>query len=196
MNVIVDLDEVCYKFVEGYLKYYNVKHGTNIEKKQITKWNWWEIDGIGMTKEKFYATFDEFNRNKMWQGLEVYEDATCALCAIAEDGHNIYYMTDRPRDARRATLKTLIHNGLPVDSVIFARGHDKANIAKVIKADIAIDDKASTIQNYIDLDITAVIRNQPQNRDHVFSVNDSLKLLRCDSLTEFYHIIKSCNNKT
>lgn len=189
MYLGIDLDEVCCKFVDGFLSYYNVRHGTSISLPQITKWNWWDIPEIKMSKEDFDKTFEEFTRCRMFQDLDIYPDTKFALCALAEEGHHICYLTSRPKDARRATLKFILHNGLPVDSVIFCDSGDKPHIAKSMGIAVAIDDKPDTIEAYLKIGITGVLMARPHNhefRAYRFSFKGGLV---AKSMKDFYDMI-------
>jgi uncharacterized HAD superfamily protein len=187
----VDLDEVCCDFVTGFLKYYNVRWRVSppITKSMINDWYWWNIPEIRgeMTEERWKQAFQEFTRARMWQGLDIFPGVQQSLYALFEDGHHICYLTDRPKDARRSTLKFLLHHGLPVDSIVFSNGSSKAKIAKAMGVDIAIDDKPKTLLRYREAGIIPVIMLRGHNAK--FSMmNKDIKSV--SDLVEFYGFVK------
>lgn len=188
----IDLDEVCCDFVTGFLEYFNVRWQVSppITKPQINDWHWWEIPELKdvLTKERWQTAFDEFDRQRMWQELEIFPGVKHVLCALFEEGHHIYYLTDRPKDSRRATLKFILHHGLPIDSIVFSNGSSKAKIAQAMGVHIAIDDKPKTLLMYQALGIVPVIMLRAHNRrfagenPDIQSVND---------MYGFYSAVKS-----
>lgn len=162
MKIAIDLDGVCCRFDEGFLEYMNLRLNLKnpIKKEQITTWNWWELE-LGITKEQWVDCFNEFTNNRMWQALKVYPDVTAALCSLSQQGHELYYLTDRPKEARRATLKFLLQNGLPIDGIIFTK--NKITIAVTLGITVAIDDKIETVEAYYDAGIKSVLRRHPYN---------------------------------
>lgn len=164
MKIAIDLDGVCCRFDKGFLEYMNLR--LNLKKpvttEQITTWNWWEL-GFGFTQEQWITCFNEFTNNRMWQALDVYPYVTSSLCSLSQQGHEIYYLTDRPKEARRATLKFILQNGLPVDGVIFTK--NKTTIAVTLGISVGIDDKVETVEAYYDAGINSVLRKHPYNKE-------------------------------
>jgi uncharacterized HAD superfamily protein len=185
MNIAVDLDGVCFRFSKKILEYCSLKYGYHVSEKDITKWNWWEIPDFPLTEENFLEAFEEFNKNRMWQSLEIYEDVQMSLCVLGKE-HSIHYLTDRPRTARRATLKALLKHGLPIDSVVFCASYSKVKVAEALDIRVAIDDKPSTIEEYSKSEIvTPVVRSQPYNEEI------GCDIARVSSMTEFVEFVNN-----
>ncbi len=147
MKIAVDLDGVCYKFTKGFSDYLRVRlDNPGITEDKITKWNWWEIEEFGITQEEWLRCFDEFTRHRMWQGLELFPEAKEALVSLYEQGGEIYYITARPRESRRSTVKAILSDGLPFDGITFAK--NKAEIAVALDAKYAIDDSLRNMFDY------------------------------------------------
>jgi len=187
MNIAIDLDGVVFDFVGGFLKYFNSRYNMKIEKNWINKWDWHKCYDFSITKEQFDIAFKEFTEFRMWTDLNIFPEARDALCSLAGQGNQIFYLTDRPKDARRATLKAILSNGLPIDSIIFTSFLNKADVAKQLDIKIAIDDKIETIESYYKASICSVKMNRPYNticRVYNGSVNN---------LQEFKKIVEECN---
>lgn len=187
MNIGVDLDGVVFDFITGFLKYFNSRYNMDIQKEWINKWSWDECYNFSITKEQFNITFEEFTEFKMWTALEVFPGAKEALCSLSAKNNQIFYLTDRPKDARRATLKALISNGLPVDSIIFTSYAKKADIAKQLNILVAIDDKPETIEAYKKANIYSVKMERPYN-NYFCCENTSVS-----DLQEFKKIVEKLN---
>jgi len=185
MRIACDMDGVVCKWSEHFLSWLNCLYNKAIQLEDITDWDWWNV--VDITKEEFDNAFVEFTRHGMWSTIPMYEDATNVLCALTSLGHHIYYFTDRPEESRRNTLKYITGNGLTIDSVIFCRGKEKAKIAKELNIDIAIDDKFSTIQDYHDIGIGAILRRQPYNEKFDWDMD-------CRSLRRFKMIVEERSN--
>lgn len=181
-KIAVDLDGVCCNFIDGFLRYMNVRLNLypKITHNHITTWNWWELN-LGFTEYEWNVCFQEFTENRMWQSLDIFDDVMPSLCSLSEEGHEIYYLTDRPRKARRSTLKFLLHNGLPVDGIIFTK--KKIPIAKSLGITIAIDDKTETVEEYYDAGIIAVLRN------HLYNTNTNRYNMKVNNMREFHEYI-------
>jgi uncharacterized HAD superfamily protein len=188
----VDIDEVCCDFVTGFLEYYNIRWQISppITKSMINNWYWWDIPEIEqiVTKERWNIAFAEFDRQRMWQGLTIFPGVKHVLCALFEEGHHICFLTDRPKDARRSTLKFILHHGLPVDSIVFCNGSSKAKIAQSMGVNIGIDDKPKTLQMYQELGIQPVIMLRGHNKKFSEEHKD---IPAVNDMVGFYKIVKA-----
>lgn len=177
MIIGVDLDGVCCDFCGGFSSYLNDKYNLNITEDKITSWHWWEIEEFNLTKEMWLESFSEFTNFKMWQDLEIFPHVKNVLCALSKK-HEIYYLTDRPNESRRSTLKFILKNGLPVDSIFFCDSSKKSLIAKTLSIDVTIDDKPSTIIDYKKNNIKTIIKHMPCNANLQFEDIPRVKDMR------------------
>jgi len=147
-KIACDLDGVVFQFTTKFIEFYNARFGLNDKPDDVTDWNWWTCPNISVTKEQFLQAMDEFTKLRVWQNIPIYDDVYANLCALSLAGHEIVYLTVRPPEARRATAKSIIKNGLPFDGLIFTEHENKIDVAKAIGCDCAIDDKLETVYSY------------------------------------------------
>lgn len=183
MNIAIDLDGVCADFVKRFLEFTNIRYNHTDHPDMLEYWDWWKSKDIQITEQEWMDAFEEFTRYRKWQSIEVIQGAVDALCILNTWGFNIYYLTDRPKEARRATLKFLLKNGFPIDSVIFAKSRDKCRVAKSLDIEIGVDDKPDTVQSYHDAGIQPILIDCFHNRKYDFKP-DSWEPPRFTSLVE------------
>jgi uncharacterized HAD superfamily protein len=198
MRIAVDLDNTIFDFCGEFLRFSNIRFSHDDKICDIDRWDFWNSPNIKLTKDEFDKGFMEFTENKCWHAIPIFPDAKFALCSLSSMGHSIYYMTDRPKNARRATLKALLGNGLPIDSVLFIGFEDKASVAKQLKIDIAIDDKPETIELFRKAGIVPVIRRIEHNFSYIEKNNltSSFSPIKvCNNMTEFMKVVEELEKK-
>lgn len=165
LDVIVDLDGVCYDFTHALRKYRKFKHSVPYsEMPESHCWNFFS-EQWGMTLEEFISTCQEAvaERKLFWEGSPI-SGTEYALEFLHESGHRIHIVTDRSGLAgdlaREATEHWLNTHSLPYTSLTISA--DKT----AVRGDIAIDDRDI---NYDSLDAAGSypwLRDQPWNRHH------------------------------
>lgn len=165
MKVAVDLDGVIANFDKRFLEFTNVHFDRENDPKDIDKWEYWHCEKIDFSEDDFFKGLELFTSYKVWQSIEPYPNAVDAICCLNSMA-DIYYVTARPKNSERTTLKFLINNGFPMGrGILFCYdSKDKANIAKNLKIDIAIDDKIETIYDYDQSGIKTILRSHKHNK--------------------------------
>jgi len=196
MNLAIDIDGCVCNFPKAMTEYTNVRFGIDDDPDKIDKWEWWESGNMKISQIQFDTAFKEFSEHKMWRAIEIYPDVKISLCSLDSLGHNIYYLTARPKSARRATLKYLLQNGLPIDGILFFDDvDDKVEMAKQLNIDIAIEDKPSTIKLYHVEGIRVAARLHAFNKREVAKLNYPYGIDIVESMTDFVKLIQSISNK-
>lgn len=170
MKIGVDLDGVIFDFSTSFLNYCNIKYGLSNKVEDWTKWDLDECENINLNREMVYSAFDDYNKYRMWQSMDIFPFVKDSLCAIEANGHKIIYITHRMIDSERPTLKSIIKHGLPIHGIHFCEtSAEKADICKKMDIPVAIDDKYDTIKAYEEAGITGVLMSARYNRDISYS---------------------------
>lgn len=165
MKIAMDLDGVVFNWVEAFIDYTNAKYGYADDSYEFTQWSFFMQEDVELNEEQFVESYKEFNDYRMWQGLEIYPNVKNSLCALHSMGHEIIYLTHRIAGSEMSTLKSLVHNGLPINGILFER--DKARVAKELGCKIGVDDKPQTLIEYNKAGILPVKMKHKYNLEKV-----------------------------
>lgn len=117
MRLGIDLDGVVANFTEGWMRFYNDQHGTSLEVDDSKRWN----DIVHLTR---FVHMDEFwdwaadldGRSLFWH-LEPFPGAVEALVELADAGHSIVILTQKPAYAVDDTKEWVKRVGIPASEV-------------------------------------------------------------------------------
>jgi len=201
MKILVDIDNVVVDFVTAMIAYLNVKYDKNFKVSDMVAWDFTDSPNIDITTEQFYQAYDDFMKLDLWDKAPIYSDANSVLNRLFED-HCVIYLSSRPPTAEKKTISCFTENGIPFNGfqvlrseaqptacgmINFCQGLSKGEIAKNWEADVAVEDKPSTIQSYINKGIMVVRKEEPYNE---LKYTGNLSLLRSSpNLTEFEKIV-------
>jgi len=202
MKLIIDIDNVVCNFVYAMIEYINFKLSKNFKPKDVTVWDFVDSPRIDIEYDHMMELFNEFFGLKLWSNVPLYPDTKEILNWIAKN-HEFIYLTNRPPEAEQNTIDYFEHHNLPYcathvlrsyeddvcsGSITFINGHRKAEFAKIIGADVAIEDKPKTVQEYLDEGIHVALKVEPYNEWIKYDDSDG-KLHRCKNLTEFKELV-------
>lgn len=161
----IDLDGVCFDFLNAFRTWLNDKLDKSLEKEEITSYYWYEDTDI--TKKEFFREFDRFGmEGRGYRNLELLDGAVDGLNAIDAAGHKIFYITNRPLYAIEDTKTALANAGFPQqENLYFAKG-DKTPLVKEFNVDVFIDDSPRTISQ-----LAANTRAQIYCRNYKFNAH-------------------------
>ena len=158
-----DIDDTLINLREHAFHIYNKKLDQNVEIEHFHALDKVEIHELfGMTAEE---------GGKMWNGsLEeiyftscpTYPDAVETLQKLENDGHEIYYITARPKEHGERTMEWMIEQGFPVRKDRFFYGmndEDKVHIIKELELDYYFDDKPAVLETLGDCKVKSVRKN-------------------------------------
>jgi len=192
----VDLDGVVFDFVTDFVKFYNARLGYTDHPDDVVKWDWWECPNLRITKDEFNMVLNEYTRLRMWRDTPIYSDVKSNLCSISLQGVDVIYITCRPKESRRSTVKSILSNGLPFDGIEFVDHTEKAEYAVFRNMSAVIEDKVETVISYAKAGLKTYFRVDNHNRNRVDEVMNALNdeqtnnLVLVDSFREFAEDIR------
>jgi uncharacterized HAD superfamily protein len=163
MKIGVDLDGCVFDFVSHFMDFYNRLLGLDDKPEDATSWDWWDCPNLKITQEEFFKAVKQYTKMGYPQEQPIISGATESLIDIANDNHEIVYISDRPSESHRITINSLLDHNLPINSVIFCKSKEKASICKAMGINICIEDKPSTVIDYAQNGIDVGF--------HIYSIN-------------------------
>lgn len=176
----VDLDGISFDFINAFRLWLNDHLDLHIKEEEITSYYWHE-NRDDINEADFWREFDAFGLAGGYRNLKLLPGTLEALSAIADAGHEIYYVTNRPEYALEDTIAALKEHNFPFrENLIFAKG-SKSPIIKEKNIDVFIDDSPRTIE-----EITVNTRASVYCRNYKFNEHlDDTFFTRVNSWEEF-----------
>ena len=176
MRYGIDLDGVCFDFLNVFRTHLNNRFGMKLEEEEITSYYWYE-NTDGMDKDDFFIEFHKFGRAGGYRTLPVLPGTLDALDRINAGGNQIFYITNRPEYAREDTIAALEEHGFPYAKNLFFAHGDKSSIVDKLNIGVFVEDSGKTIMDIAENTSSHVYCvDYPHNRDvehvHVERIND------------------------
>jgi|SRR3954466_262365 uncharacterized HAD superfamily protein len=163
-----DIDDTLINLREHAFYIYNKKLEQNVAPDVFHALNRVEIhEPFGLTDEQ---------GKEMWEGSleEIYyttcppfPDAVETLQALDNEGHEVYYITSRPKEHGERTKKWLKEQGFPVRDDRFFYGmqdEEKIDIIQKLQLDYYFDDKPAVLNTLTYDSLKVVVKDQSYNR--------------------------------
>lgn len=189
MRIGIDLDGVVADFNRDFMDlmvFVTDRDQFGTPRPPITCWNY-PVDQFGYTKAEFSFAWQQVERSDhFWRQLAAYDGALAVLAqldALADAGHDIYYITSRPgKQAKLQTEGWLNARGVDWPTVLISSA--KGACAKALNLDLYIDDKTENCQDVREQAPTCqvLMATQPWNRE--------LPLVPRIDLTQFLAVLK------
>jgi hypothetical protein len=117
MRLGIDLDGVVANFTSGWMKYYNRQFGTNLIVEDSKQWN----DLVDLTHfdniDQFWDWSSDLDGRSLFWHLEPFPGAVEALQAMADEGHRIVILTQKPAFAIDDTHEWVRDHGVPASEI-------------------------------------------------------------------------------
>jgi 5'(3')-deoxyribonucleotidase len=144
----IDLDGVCFDFLNGFRVHLNTTLGCDLKEEDILSYYWYE-DSKEVSKEDFFREFHNYGREGGYRSLAVLAGSLEALRQISARGHIIHYVTNRPKYSRGDTSAALEQHKFPQrENLHFANGN-KSPIIRELAIDTFIDDSPHTLAEIV-----------------------------------------------
>ncbi|PLT30495.1 5' nucleotidase, NT5C type [Peribacillus deserti] len=180
-----DIDDTLINLREHAFHIYNKKLNKNVGTDIFLALQTLEIhEAFGLTAEEGF---------KMWNSLvdEIYytscppiQNSLEALQELDHQGHEIYYITARPKEHGERTKKWMTKQGFPMQEGRFYCGmkdEEKIQIIRKLKLDYYFDDKPAVLETLANEQLKVYVMNQ--------SYNTHVNIPRITSWTELRNII-------
>lgn len=181
MRIGFDIDDTLINLREHAFHIYNKKLNTQIGLEIFRELKTVEIhEAFGL---------DKVQGGEMWKSLleEIYftdcptfNGAVEFLNNLHQKGHEIFYITSRPKDYCQRTREWIINQGFPVKAEHFFCGmqdQEKIDIIKELNLDVYFDDKPAVLETLKNIPTKIFVKDQ--------SYNQNVKLPRVTQWTTF-----------
>lgn len=137
---------------------------------------------FGLTNEAGSQMWKDCMEEIYFTDCPSYPHALNVLKQLEAEGHEIYYITSRPKGHCQQTRDWVKAQGFPVVDERFFCGmadHEKIDIIKNLDLDIYVDDKPTVLNTLKDLKTKLIVRDQSYNRDY-----DAVRLVNWEDFLE------------
>lgn len=162
----IDLDGVCFNFLEGFVNYLKAAEGINIDPASVTNYYWTGVDET--LKDKIWKVyFHDFCRMGGMRSLGTIPGAVNGLKLLSDMGNTLHFVTSREDYVEQDTIDSIEEKlGIENPSVHIVTGKLKSPYVKKLAIDSFIDDSPSTLTDLITNTRASVyIMDYAYNRD-------------------------------
>lgn len=170
MNIGIDLGEVVFEFVRGYLRIYELRYGKKAPAfEEIYTPDIWKVLEITKTEEN--ELMDDFYHSELFKNLALTEGANEGVHALAESD-DIYFITSRPRKLIPQTIASLDKHFYDIVFNVFysgdrhnGQGKKKAGICKQFNIKTIVEDDPRSSLECANNGIDVILFDRPWNQD-------------------------------
>jgi uncharacterized protein len=181
-----DIDDTLINLREHAFHIYNKKLNQNIPIHVFRELKTVEIhEPFGLSAEAGKSMWDQSLEEVYYSSCPPFPNAVETLQTLVKEGHEVYYITARPKEHGERTKKWLLENGFPVEEDKFFCGmkdEDKVKIISELGLDYYFDDKPAVLDTLSDDSLRVFVVNQ--------SYNQHLQIPRITNWSELHEIIK------
>ncbi|MEI4770833.1 HAD hydrolase-like protein [Psychrobacillus sp. FJAT-51614] len=163
-----DIDDTLINLREHAFHLYNKKLNQNIALEVFHELKTVEIhEAFGMEKEAGNAMWISLLEEIYFTDCPAFEGAIRTLQQLKIDGHEIFYITSRPKKYCMQTREWMKAQGFPVEDEHFFCGmQDDEKIATIndLELDYYFDDKPAVLETLNDVTTKVYIMNQSYNQ--------------------------------
>ncbi len=163
-----DIDDTLINLRQHAFQIYNKKLNKNVGIEVFNELKTVEIhEAFGLDKEAGGKMWASLLEEIYFTDCQAYEGAIELLNKLDKDGHEIYYITSRPKQYCSQTRQWVKEKGFPVKDNHFYCGmqdHEKTDIIKRLNLDYYFDDKPAVLETLIDVPTKVFVKNQSYNQ--------------------------------
>lgn len=163
-----DVDDTLINLREHAFHIYNRHLNKNVDLDAFRAIKTVEIHELfGLTREEGGRMWGSLMEEIYFTNCPPYPNALEVLQELDRQGHEIYYITARPKEHCGRTREWLIENGFPVQPGRFHCGMDdteKVHLIRELGLDYYFDDKPTVLETLSDLPLQVYARDQLYNR--------------------------------
>jgi uncharacterized protein len=181
-----DIDDTLINLREHAFTIYNKKLNKNVPSEVFQELKRVEIhEPFGLSNEEGSQMWKSSLEEIYYTDCPPFPNAVETLQELDSKGHEIYYITARPKEHGERTKKWMKEQGFPVRDDRFFYGmqdHEKVQIIKKLKLDYYFDDKAEVLDTLTHDSLKIFVRDQSYNRH--------LQYLRILNWSDLHEILK------
>lgn len=124
-------------------------------------------EAFGLTSEQGGQMWKDSMQDIYFNNCPSFEGAKEMLNALAQEGHEIYYITSRPKHFCTQTREWVKAQGFPVVDERFYCGmqdSEKIDIIKKLELDVYVDDKPAVLNTLAGTSTKVIVKNQSYNQ--------------------------------
>ncbi|MBC5636777.1 HAD hydrolase-like protein [Ornithinibacillus sp. BX22] len=163
-----DIDDTLINLREHAFHIYRMKLKKHVPIEEFHALKRVEIhEPFGLTDEEGSTMWNSSLEDIYYTDCPPYQGAVEVLNKLIESGHEIFYITARPKEHGERTKNWIKQQGFPVIDEHFFYGmqdHEKIHIIKELKLDYYIDDKPAILDTLSKEPIELFLKDQSYNR--------------------------------
>jgi 5'(3')-deoxyribonucleotidase len=156
LSIAIDLDGVTADFSNGWADLYEQWFDRIVPNKDRRSWTSCFEHTHFTTPDDFWAWTDEAD---LWRQLDVIRGAQGGIYRLRQEGHRVFFLTNRHDNARAATIDWLRQH--------FGPRHPELSMTKTkaaVPAALYVDDSPRVLQELVDAGVNNIVRFvQPWN---------------------------------
>lgn len=163
-----DIDDTLINLREHAFHLYKQKLNKNIGLDVFHTLKTLEIhEPFGLTAEEGGKMWNNHLEEIYFTSCPPFPYAVEVLNELVNAGHDVYYVTSRPKEYGERTKKWLIENGFPVNDERFHYGmndKDKVHIIEQLGLDYFFDDKPAVLETLFNTHVTVYAKGHSYNQ--------------------------------
>lgn len=163
-----DIDDTLIDLRTHAFTLYNKILGKNVAIEAFNALQRVEIHELfGLSEAEGAAMWNRLVEDIYFTDCPIFEDALETLLALQQAGHEIYYITSRPKQYCEKTRKWMRTKGFPVQDGRFFCGmqdHEKVETIQALALDVYVDDKPAVLETLQNVQTTVILKNQSYNQ--------------------------------
>lgn len=163
-----DIDDTLINLREHAFHIYNRKLNQQVDVEKFHSLEGLEIHSLfGLDQLQGQAMWIDSMEEIYFTDCPSFDAALDTLHALAKEGHEIYYITSRPKHFCGQTREWMKAQGYPIVDNHFYCGmgdHEKVEIIENLKLDYYVDDKPVVLETLHASNTTVIVKNQSYNQ--------------------------------
>ena len=168
MKLGFDIDDTLINLREHAFRLYQRKLDRQVDIERFRELRTVPIHSLfDLTQEEGGRMWGSLRDEIYYTDCPPFPGAVEVLRQLADEGHEIYYVTARNAEHCERTKAWVIQAGFPVEEDRFYCGmadHEKVDILRKLGLDYYFDDKPAVLETLGDLDVRAYVRDNSYNR--------------------------------
>lgn len=167
MKLGFDIDDTLINLREHAFRIYQRKLNRHVDIELLRALPNWKIHELfGMNEEQGDEMWLSNREEIYFTDCPPFPGAVETLQMLADEGHEIYYVTARDKEFGERTMAWMADNRFPVEPGKFYCGmadHEKADVIRKLNLDAYVDDKPAVLNTLIHLPLRLFVKHQPYN---------------------------------